>query len=169
MIRLRTNLDNVVGFGMKKSLILPIMGIVAIALVTGTALGSIAFPMTQTETTTQTNSLTNRNSGLHELRFNQSSPCSFPLYFIPWAVTLNGEFTIVEPPRSNFTECCTASGSLANYSSIVFSVPNGNYTFLTNGPQFIPKSGAVTVNGKDVTVILQVELASCGSTTTSSR
>ena len=128
------------------------MGIVAIALVIGTALGSIAFPMTKTETTTQTDSLT-VNSGLHELRFNQSSPCSFPLYFIPWSVTLNNEFTIVEPPRSNFTECWTASESLANYSSIVFSVPNGNYTFLANGPQFIPKSGAVTVNGKDVTVI----------------
>jgi hypothetical protein len=153
---------------MKSRTILSVVGLAVVMLVIGTTLGSLVFPMTKT--TTQTVSKASSNSSeLYELRFNQTSPCSPPFYLIPWSVTLGNGMSIAEPsPRDNFSECCAGSQSYTNYSSIVFSVPNGNYTFSTNGPQFFTESGNVTVDGKDVTVMLEQEIASCGSITTSS-
>jgi len=152
---------------MKRSTLLSLVGVAVIMLVIGTALGSVVFPMTKTATETVSKASSN-SSELYELRFNQTSPCSPPIYFIPWSVTLGNGMSIAEPPHDNFSECCAGSQSYTNYSSIVFSVPNGNYTFSTNGPQFFTESGNVSVDSKDVTVMLEQELASCGSATASS-
>ena len=43
--------------------------------------------------------------------FNQTSPCSTPIYFIPWSVTLGNGMSIAEPPHDNFSECCAGSQS----------------------------------------------------------
>ena len=122
----------------------------------------------------------NHTSQLYELRFNQSGICNPPLFLIPWSVILmtsEGAISITAPSNwsSIIHPCCGLSiytSSFRQYSSIVFSVSNGTYSWAIN-PQFnsvnnfSPQSGNVTVNGTDVTIILQEEIASCGPTTLS--
>jgi hypothetical protein len=72
-------------------------------------------------------------------------------------------YSITEPFNSSTPlQCCESDGSLA-YSSIVFSVPNGTYSYGVYGNPHT--YGNVTVVGDDVTVFVQDEVASCGSTT----
>jgi len=158
-----------------------VVAIIALALGATIGYGISSGKTTTTSVTTQTvattttsltsqtimNPSSNSTGELYELRFNQTSPCSPPIYLIPWSVTLSNGMMIAEPPHDNFSECCAGSSDYTNYSSIVFSVLNGNYIFSTNGPSFFTESGNVTVNGKDVIVLLQEEIASCGSRSSS--
>jgi len=143
-----------------------------IALIIGVAIGTripiaTVLPVVTITTTTMTqilsNTSSNTNREMYQLRFNQTGVCSPPIYFIPWSITLSNGQYIAEPPHSNFSECCAGSSSYTNFSSIVFSVQNGNYTFQTNGASFLPNAGNVTVDGRDVTVLLKVAIPSCGS------
>ena len=108
----------------------------------------------------------NRTSQLYELAFNQTDPCKNFGTIIPWSVTLTtseSTYNITEPWNSSMplSQCCGSTWSLA-YSSIVFSVPNGTYFYEVYGN---PRaSGNITVKGQDVTVIVQDEVFSCGST-----
>ena len=167
---------------MKSSTLLSLIGIAIILLIIGTALGSVAFPATKTETTVTTQAYTtsvsvtttlttvasssNHSSQLYELMFNQTDPCTNFGTIIPWSVVLttsDGTYNVTEPFNSSTPlQCCGSYGSLA-YSSIVFSVPNGTYFYGVYGNPH--EYGNVTVAGHDVTVIVQDEVASCGSTT----
>jgi hypothetical protein len=171
-----------------------LMGIVVIMLVVGVTLGSTLFVIKTTQMITQKTTLTtaqtitqtyttsvsvtttlttvttpyNRTSQLYEIMFNQSGFCNPPSFLIPWSVTLEisvgMSITLTQP--SNFSvQCCGGSPSYRPYSSIVFTVPNGTYSYavVENGVDFIPSSGNVTVDGHNVTVMLQGEVFSCGT------
>ena len=112
----------------------------------------------------------NRTAQFHELEFNITGVCNPPIFVIPWSVTLAtsvGKITITEPPNSNIaSECCEGTTSSA-YSSIVFSVPNGAYSYVINpNNEFFTPSGNVTVNEQDLAIMLQQHIASCGSSVT---
>ena len=145
-----------------------VVAIIALALGTTIGYSISSGKTTTTSLTTQTIVKTPSNSTgeLYELRFNQTGICHPALYSIPWSVTLSNGMTI-EEPQGNNTQCCGVSPTFANYSSIVFSVTNGNYSYVDRIDNF-NASGNVTVNGKDVTVLLSEEIASCGPTVTSS-
>jgi len=123
-----------------------------------------------TATTTQSTNVatsSNNSSQLYELAFNQTDPCSNFGAIIPWSVVLHTSggtsYNITEPFNSSAPlQCCGSDGSLA-YSSIVFSVPNGTYSYGVYGNPHT--YGNVTVAGDDVTVFVQDKVASCGSTT----
>jgi hypothetical protein len=167
-----------------------IVAIIALAL--GTAIGYIVTSgKTSTTTTTQTHTTSvsvtttlttvvtsqNRTSQLYEVRFNQSGICNPPKFITPWSVILvTSEDTYNIDAPSNWSSdvpvCCALGTSNRPYSSIVFSVPNGTYSWAIN-PQFnsvnnlSPQTGNVTISGADVTIILQMRIASCGSTSLS--
>jgi len=123
--------------------------------------------VTQVIVKSSSNSLTGE---LYELRFNQTGVCNPPIYIIPWSVTLSNGMTITEPSPGTgpVSECCSGSPS-SNYSSIIFSVPNGSYSYSVGGrgTPFYPLSGSpttgnVTVNGDDMTVLLNTEIEVAG-------
>src|SRR5271169_4498409 len=110
---------------MKSSTLLSFVGIAAIMLVIGTALGSVIFPTTKTETTTSLSPVILMQTGtLNEVEFTQQQPCSYGDGWIyPWAVVLNNQ-TVVEPSNATLG---VSEGAIAhndvNYSAIWFSLP----------------------------------------------
>ena len=124
--------------------------------------------VTRAATTQSTNvaSSSDNSSELYELAFNQTDPCSNFGTIIPWSVVLTTSegsmYNITEPNSTPLSECCWTTGSSAN-SSIVFSVPDGTYFYGVYGNPHT--YGNVTVAGDDVTVFVQDEVASCGSST----
>lgn len=163
----------------------PVVLIAVIALAMGATIGSVSSGKTTTSLTTQTVTITttsvttqtiektssNSTGELYELTFNQTDVCTNFGAFIPWTVILmtsGGTYSITEPSNASsipLSECpCSPSGSA--YSSIAFSVPNGTYSYVTKG--VAQKTGNVTVEGQDVTVMITDYPASCGPTTTSS-
>ena len=121
------------------------------------------------------------NSGLYLLSFNQTAMCGpntglYGSYFIPWSVTLTAssyrETTKAQPPGSTGTPNGFTSTKDASYSSISFSVPDGTYSYTLNptndfeNSQTGASSGTITINGNNVTVYVHFNLASCGSTIT---
>src|SRR5271155_180344 len=104
---------------------------------------------TTTSLTTQTimKTFSNSTGELYELKFNQSGICDPAVYIIPWSVTLSNGMTI-EEPQGNNTQCCGGSPNFAKYSSIVFSVPDGAYSYVDRINN-LNATGEVTVDGKD--------------------
>jgi len=142
-----------------------LIGIGAIVLVIGIALGSILLTISRSAQTTTFIGGNNQNV-LYELRFNESNPCDHPLFITPWSVSLLDKTSIIEPPNSNLSGNGVQATPDSNHSSIIFSVPNGSYVFSTNPRNaFFPQNGNVSVRGKDTTVMLQEQFASCGSAT----
>lgn len=102
---------------------------------------------------------------LYELVFNQTffCPSNSSLHseiVIPWSVSLNNNLTIVEPSAE------TVSGAVSGtydtkYSTIVFSVPDGTYSFTVIPNGFSVQSGTITVNGQDVDVQLHWNVPTC--------
>jgi hypothetical protein len=138
------------------------------SITTGEYSGCI--PPVQCYLTTVTTRINSQSSQLYQLTFNQTDVCTNFGTLIPWSVILmtsEGTYNVTEPSNSSIplSECCDTAGSLA-YSSIVFSVPNGTYSYVTHG--FTTTTGNVTVMGQDVTVIITVHPASCGTSTTTS-
>lgn len=82
-----------------------------------------------------------------------------------------GNNTEVEPPGANLSVYQTEDlePTSLNYSQIVFSVPNGNYSYVA-GPSLAfngnpsQYSGTVKVDNSDITVTIEGrQLASCGT------
>jgi hypothetical protein len=138
-----------------------------VLLVLGLGFGSVFFPRTVAQNSKQT------TSQLYQLEFVQESNCAYGSWLFPWAVVLDNSTVVVQP--SNATLPLTYSGthltSDSNYSTIVFSVPNGtyNYTIVPNDPFNPEQSGNVTVAGSDVQVEVgeYITAMGCSSTTTS--
>jgi len=137
---------------------------------------TLAIPEIQTTTLATTVATTftvatpyNQTSQLYEITFNQTDFCTNFGTLIPWSVVLTtseGTYNITEPSNSStpLSECCGTEGSSA-YSIIVFSVPNGTYSYETYG--YTSLTGNVTIAGHDATVTITDHPASCGSTTQS--
>ena len=163
--------------------------IAVLALALGITIGySLTSGRTSTTTTTQTQTYTtsfsvtttlttvatshNRTSQLYEVRFNQTGFCNPPSFLIPWSVTLEiseGMNLTITQPLNESVQCCVGSPSYRPYSSIVFTVPNGTYPYavVEAGVDFTPASGNVTVEGQNVTVMLQADVFSCGTSSIS--
>lgn len=94
---------------------------------------------------------------------------------IPWEVTLSNGMNASQPPNEvNRVENVTLGylgTTNSTYSMIVFSVPNGNYSYSIH-PQgsggMEPFEGRVMVNGQNVTVDTNFIPKSCGYLITSS-
>ena len=135
---------------------------------------------TSTSKSTTTTSTTVSNTGPYLLSFNQTIFCGpgsslYGVYFIPWSVTLTSgsyEITKAQPPNSTGTSNYFTSTKNQSYSSISFSVPDGRYNYTINptndfeNRQTGASSGTITINGNNATVYVRPNLASCGSTIT---
>jgi hypothetical protein len=120
----------------------------------------------------------------YELTFDQISPCgpSSSLYkaiFIPWYVTLSSGVNTtskVQPTNSSVQAANSANGlggspNNTEYATITFYVPNGQYSYTIGPPNYFSVNrtssiGSVTINGGNAAVDLNPQLASCGSTVT---
>ena len=139
-----------------------------VLLMLGLGFGSVFFPRTAAQASKQT------TSQLYQLEFVQESNCYYGSWLFPWAVVLDNTTVIVQP--SNATLPLTYGGthltSDSNYSTIVFSVPDGtyNYTIVPNDPFNSEQSGNVAVAGSDVQVEVgeYITAMGCSSTTTTS-
>lgn len=108
----------------------------------------------------------------YQLEFVQESNCYYGSWLLPWGVVLDNSTVVVQP--SNATLPLTYSGahltSHANYSTIVFSVPDGtyNYTIAPKDPFNGEQSGTVTVDGSDIQVQVgdYITAMGCSSTLT---
>ena len=104
---------------------------------------------------------------LYNVTFQQMGACSPPVYVAPWSVTMNGT-TKVEPPNGSVSTNggYSAGPEPPSVYSIVFSVPDGVYHYVL-APQgaFYTFSGTVTVNGSNLSVILEGPAVSCTTTT----
>ena len=115
-------------------------------------------------------SATNTNT-YHEVVFSQSGACGNQYYLAPWSVTLSDKgmvATIVEPSNASLPISetnYTASLEFKAFSNIVFSVPNGIYSYVVK-PGFLTQSGNVLVLGSDVTVQVHEPPVSCRTQTT---
>ena len=135
-------------------------------LILGLGFSSVFFPRTVAQTPKQA------TSQLYQLEFAQESNCYYGSWLLPWAVVLDNSTVVVQP--SNATLPLTYSGthltSDSNYSTIVFSVPNGtyNYAIVPNDPFNPEQSGNVTVDGSEVQVQVGefITAMGCSSTTT---
>jgi len=167
---------------MKSSTILSLIGVAVILLVIGAALGSVAIPMTKTETTTQVTTTTQTvmhtttetilartsstlSNRLYDLIFIQLGACSQEYYFAPWSVTLNNRTTIVEPPNASLPiseQSGISSISFKNYSTIAFSVSPGTYNFTVEPQNFLPNSsGNATITNRDLTIQIGPGTGTC--------
>jgi hypothetical protein len=123
---------------------------------------------TTTTVVTSSNATTPLASGrLYEVVFKQSGACSPTAYAAPWSVTL-GPWTVAEPSNASLP-ISTSNGSAGPYyvneSTIAFSVPNGDYQYrIAVGWGFGNPTGNVTVDGSDITVLLEGPFISCTST-----
>jgi hypothetical protein len=137
-----------------------------VLVILGLGFGSVFLPRTVAQTSKQT------TSQLYQLEFVQESNCFYGSWLLPWAVVLDNSTVVVQP--SNATLPLTYSGahltSDSNYSTIVFSVPNGtyNYTIVPKDPFNPEQSGNLTVDGSDVQVQVGefITAMGCSSTTT---
>ncbi len=133
-----------------------------------------------TNNTSGTNHVATSSTGLYQLSFNQTVICRpgtslYGAYFIPWSVTLASgssfNTTKVQPPNSNLSNGFTSTKN-ESYASISFSVADGTYNYTINptndfeSAQTGASSGTLTINGNNVTINVHFNLASCGSTIT---
>lgn len=136
---------------------------------------STRMPSTTTTTTTSVQTTTVSSSGqqasrLYELVFNQTGFfCSSVAYASPWAVSLNNKTTIVEPASA--TAPIQESGveeyspSFKNTSVIIFSVPNGTYSYTILPKSVFQQSGNITVSSSDQVVRVTYLPPPCRTTT----
>ncbi len=106
---------------------------------------------------------------LYEVIFKQTGDCTPTVYAEPWSVTL-GPWTVAEPSNATLPISTTGGAydpNLVNESTIIFSVPNGQYPYSVDmGAWNIGNpTGVVKVDGADVMVLVQGPLVSCTMTT----
>ncbi len=142
----------------------------AAVLVAASALAyGASLPSTRIVTTTVSAPSTN-SSGVrvYQVTFRQVGDCTPAVYTAPWSVAMGAE-TEAEPANTTLpvpSSGISGSPSFVNESAIVFSVPNGVYSY-TIAPKFgfSSTSGTVTVQGDDLTISLYQEF-SCSSVST---
>jgi hypothetical protein len=129
---------------------------------------------TSISTTTATPSAASCDSSptSHCVVFQQTGACSNPeFYGEPWSVTIGGT-TEVQPPGATPPGANSGlEGTLnKNLTVIVFSLPDGIYSFSVRPSNFYftPYSGTVDVNGTDVLVQIAYTGTSCTVTIASS-
>jgi len=106
---------------MKGSTILSLVGVAAVMLVIGTALGSVTFPMTKNETTTLLSSVTSTQTSILTLISNVSG-ASYPI------ITITFEIVHVNPLVPT---CVTVSGkTLVSYSYASVFGYSSTFTYL---------------------------------------
>jgi len=106
---------------------------------------------------------------LYEVIFKQTGDCTPTVYAEPWSVTL-GPWTVAEPSNATLPISTTGGAydpNLINESTIIFSVPDGQYPYSVDmGAWNIGNpTGVVNVDGADVMVLVQGPLVSCTVTT----
>lgn len=142
---------------MNRPFVMAILAVAGVALIVGAAAGQT---LSQTKTITTTQTTTPPSGRLYELVFNQTGNCPPPpeTYVAPWAVTINNKTTIVGPPGWSFPLPSTVEfrPSFRNSSIIVFSVPDGNYSYVVYPQTVFAQSGTVLVSGSNL--VVQVEI-----------
>jgi hypothetical protein len=132
-----------------------------LAFALGVSLGWTILPKLWTATNTNT---------YQEVVFTQSGACSNQYFLAPWSVTLSGKGmveTIVEPSNASLPISetnYTASLKFKAFSNIVFSVPNGFYTYVVR-PGFLGQSGDLSVQGSGITIQVREPPVSCQTQT----
>jgi len=126
---------------------------------------TLQFQITSPTTVTTTSS--SSQTQLYDVTFQQSGACSPSVYVAPWSVTLNGT-TKVEPPGGSVSTGggYSAGPEPSSVYTIVFTVPDGVYHYVL-APQgaFYTFNGNITVNGSNLTVIVDGPVVSCTTTT----
>ncbi len=118
------------------------------------------------------------NQGMYEIIFQQVRNCPADTsgandYLTPWAVLLSNGMNASQPPNQiSAAENPTIQygGPSSTYSTIVFLVPDGNYTYsvfpipIGEAGGLTPNTGSVLVSGQNVTVDEAVNLGAgnCG-------
>ena len=155
-------------------LVIVLLGVIAVLSIDSAGHGSTQIQpttITKTETVSSTVSTTvtknpiastmttNSASQLYEIIFNETGYCYPPAtYPAPWAVTLNNS-TIVQPANATLP---LQQGTIGynpankNYSMIIFSVPDGTYSYEVQPSSIFRQSSTVVVNGSNVLVQVQV-------------
>ena len=134
-----------------------------LAFVVGAAFSSLVFPSGGATTVTMTVTRPSSSSRLYQVMFNQTGACSPPFYLAPWSVTLGNETAIFGPANATLPLSDShyeAAQQFKAYAVIVFSVPNGTYTYSVQ-PQFLAQKGTVTVNGADLVVQVRAPPVTC--------
>jgi len=145
--------------------------VVYVTISSGTKTTTVTTTVTTTQPTTLTTTVTSTSAigsegRVYRLTFQQTGGCGPPPGFLaPWSVTLGNNETGVEPPNASLPISNVnfrLFPQLANYSSIVFSVPDGTYSYVIAPASFLyPRAGNVTVSGADVTITINGPEASC--------
>ena len=143
---------------------------ILVLLILGLGFGSVFFPPMVALASEQT------TSQLYQLEFVQESNCYYGSWHYPWAVALDNTTIVVQPSNATlplaYDEATGVPYSDINYSTIVFSVPNGTYSYsvLPKDPFNPEESGNVTVDGSGVQVMIGqfITAMGCSSTTTTS-
>lgn len=111
---------------------------------------------------------TSSGTQLYGVAFTQAGDCSPKIYVAPWSVTL-GNQTIAQPSNATLPisgGAFAASSGYESLSTIIFSVPNGVYSYTLSPPgAFSLDSGSVTVNRFSVSVTVNGPVVSCTPTT----
>jgi len=129
----------------------------------------IAYTGTSCTTTTGVTTSTSVQGFTREFRvtFTQTGECSPTAYVAPWSVTL-GSAVEVEPASATLpiqNDTYAAGPLYQNDSTIIFSVPDGTYQFrVAPSSAFGQNSGTITVDGADITMVLNGPILSCTTT-----
>ena len=120
--------------------------------------------VTKVETTTSTVSATSAMpTQLYKVTFNETGGCTTaaspvsPFYYNMWYVTMDN-ITLIQPSNVTLSQInnqtVVYSQAYRMLSTIVFTVPDGNYTYYASigGGQGGGSQGAVTVSGSDEAV-----------------
>jgi hypothetical protein len=115
-------------------------------------------PVTITSTTTV--AATASSVQLHKVTFDETGGCSASYYFERWYVTMDN-ITLVQPSNVTLSQMNNQTGGRSGQeykeiSTIVFTVPDGNYSYYaSNGAgEFGAIQRFVVVNGSDKVVPL---------------
>jgi len=106
--------------------------------------------------TTITSTLTASSAELYRVTFNETGGCDAspqsPFYFERWYVTMDN-ITLVQPSNVTVSQINNQTGGrqgqYQDVSTIVFTVPDGNYSYYASNGAGGIGAGFVNVNGSD--------------------
>lgn len=106
-----------------------------------------------------------QNGREYQLRFVGQGTCAPPVFVATWGVVLDNRTTVVEPASATLPISNTEylAGAFQNRSMIVFSVPEGVYTYSV-APTFVRTAGTITISGGDVNVTVPAPPVACTTT-----
>lgn len=114
---------------------------------------------TETETEMTTVTITTNAVELYRVTFNETGGCypvAFGYFYERWYVTMDS-ITIVQPSNVTLSEVNNQTGGRSGIqyqpiSTIVFTVPDGNYSYYASNSVSDIGSGFVNVSGSNVEV-----------------